>query len=197
MKKFFYTLILLCICGIADAGAQNIASIRERYSTIKDMIAYQQPDKNTNNTSTVTWSQNAPETGPQIYNYTLYFTPVEYNEDGYMKNQKLQFVQSKYNIAASDFYEEYLYDRFENLVFIYTRHPSEDGNATIDTQVYLNQGTILKMTINEVKDGKSKLLYSGKSYNNDPQYMKPTIDKATAFVSMFGTMSKTINSDKQ
>ena len=197
MKKIFYTLLLFCSCIITDAAAQNIASIRERYSTVKDMIAMQQQDENTNNSSQITWSQNVPGTGPQTCNYTLYFTPLEMNEDGYFKNQKLQFAQSKYNIAACDFYEEYLYDRFENLIFIYTRQPSEDGSASVDTRVYLNQGAVLKMTVNEVRDGKSKLLYSGKSYNNDPQYMKPTIDKATAFIGMFGSMSKTINSDKQ
>ena len=192
MKKICFLLLIFCFCSTADIGAQNIASIRERYSTVKDMISYQQKDDNMKNCSIITYSQIVPGTGPQTCSYTAYFTPLENDAEGNLKAQKLQFVQCSYNIAAGEYYEEYLYDRFGDLIFILKREPGEDGKV-LDTQVYLSRGEVLKMAVNEVDGDKEKLLYSGKAYNNDPQYMQPVIDKANSFAEAFSSLSSAVN----
>ena len=192
MNKVIYLLTLISFCFITDTKAQEITEIRKRYTSVKDMISMQQMDENMMNRSNVCWMQNVPGIGPQRCDYTMYFTPLGYDANGNIKQQKICLIENSYNIAARKYYEEYLYNESEELIFVYTRQPSDDGDAFIDTRIYQNEGTILKVTINEVRDGKTRLLNS-----NDSEYIKSVIDRGVEMKHMFWWMRDSINPDKQ
>ena len=128
-RKKIFTL-LICVAWAMTAGAQNsVESIRKAYQDVHKMIDQMTPD------AEGMWEtppeyfdlkvvQNLPGTGPHEEKIRMYYGELESEEEGdpYPPHY-LRFTTAKYNFAAREFYEEYLYDDKGQVMFIYALTP--------------------------------------------------------------------------
>jgi hypothetical protein len=78
--------------------------------------------------------QNLPATGPHHENIRMFYGKEEQeDEENYnpYPPHYLRFTTAKYNFAARQFYEEYLYDNKGQVIFIYAITPDVDENMTL------------------------------------------------------------------
>lgn len=202
MKKRI--LLLLCLAATVQASfAQNTEkSIRQRYNEMKEQIAFHTGSNLYDGADFgeyyhVESRQWLPATGGHIDNTYLYYGYVEGEERIYERHY-LKFATKKYNFAARDYYEEYLYDPDGNVAFIYafdgmTRMEDEEDFQQYEFRFYLNKGRLIKAIVKnrpsedkpfkEVWTGtKLKSLYTG-VFNN---YM----GEASALRTLFTNIEK-------
>ena len=117
MKKLVFTLSLCVLCTLT-AGAQNsVENIRKTYQEVHQWIAQMTPNKDGESAMPPEYydlrvEQNLPGTGPHHESIRMFYG------DHY-----LRFTTAKYNFAAREFYEEYLYDEKGRVMFIYALTP--------------------------------------------------------------------------
>ena len=122
--------LLICVAWTLTAGAQNsVESIRKAYQDVHKMIDQMTPDADGMwETPPVYFDlkvvQNLPGTGPHEEKIRMYYGELESEEEGdpYPPHY-LRFTTVKYNFAAREFYEEYLYDDKGQVMFIYALTP--------------------------------------------------------------------------
>ena len=135
-KKIAFTL-LLWVASTWVAFAQNtIESIRKEYQNVHEWIA-QMDDRFPSEGIPPEYFdlnvvQNLPATGPHHEHIRMYYGELESEEesDPYPPHY-LCFATAKYNFAAREFYEEYLYDDKGQLMFIYALTPDVEGGGDI------------------------------------------------------------------
>jgi len=166
MKKICLTIGLLC-CMMTSINAQTtVESIRERYNGIKSYLAeMMKEDGVPAEYCQLHVKQNLPGTGPHFEDVLLYWGDDMDDEDEIYPNHHICYAQTKYNFAAREFYEEYLYDDKGNLIFIYARNPDIgfDEGIIYDFRFYLNKGKVMNVIIkSSADDGKTfKDVYTG------------------------------------
>ncbi len=150
-----------------------ISTIRKHYAEAQEMVAqYAEWEKEGE------WSmpcpiyyevnikQNLPGTGYHKERIRLYFYEKENEEwdaDELMLFRSLHFVTWKYNYAAREFYEEYLYDQKGNIEFAYLRNADMDHFKGGEMRCYFQDGKLFKVLVsirNEETD-KYEQKYSG------------------------------------
>ena len=112
------------------ASAQNtIQSIRKAYQDVHEMIDHMTAKGDDFPAMPPEYFdlqvvQNLPATGGHKENIRMYYGELEPEEEGdpYPPHY-LRFVTAKYNFAAREFYEEYLYDDKGQVMFIYAITP--------------------------------------------------------------------------
>lgn len=125
MKTIFSTIVLLFLLCLTTAGQNKqaeVAKIRKAYATAKT-----DAEKALNGSDpllghmVMTNSHIEPGVGPQQETLEYYYRRTEDQTTG-MYYYKPFLITRKYNIAAQDFYEEFLYiDSDENLNFFYKK----------------------------------------------------------------------------
>ena len=159
------TICLLLLAAWTQGNAQNtLGSIRERYAAIKSDIAeMMKEDGWPREYHHLQVMQNLPATGPHLEDVKMYWG--ERDDDEIYPSHFLRFATVKYNFAAREFYEEYLYDDDGKIAFIYARTPDADEDiATLhDLRFYFSNGKLIRATVKsgpldatELKD-----IYSG------------------------------------
>ena len=155
MKKRL-TLLLLLAAVMQLGWAQNtVESIRKRYADNKDYIATHQGD---NANDGAEWgeyyhlevSQFLPATGGHKEDVYMYFDERE--EDKIYPSHYITFATKKYNFAAREYYEEYMFDSNGSVAFIYAYDPmwtpDENGaDEQYEFRFYLNKGKLLKAIV--------------------------------------------------
>lgn len=149
-------IIMLCLMAcLQGAMAQNtVESIRQRYQSMKEYISTH-TDQNMNDGAEfgefyhLNVSQWLPATGGHLEDTYFYWGEVEDNEDLVYPDHYLEFVTTRYNFAARNYYEEYLYDADGNVAFIYAYDPMtamEDGadDKEYEFRFYMNKGRLIK-----------------------------------------------------
>ena len=149
LKGLVCLLLIFPAADVNSANARiwNVQQIREKYSAVKAEIAAGNVEGAVKNSSTLTMEHMVPGTGPQTVRYEFFFSPYDYNQDGYLVDHRLELVQTSYNIAARKMYEEYLYDDDGNLIFIYGRRPDEENGGWIDTRLYFSGHRIINAQV--------------------------------------------------
>ena len=136
-----------------------VAEIRQRYADIKNMIRLMGEGPEWMNSdgdedSPGGWPpdyfhvkivQNLPATGYHEENVRIYYEEEEIPEEIYPP-LRMAFASSKYNFAARQYYEEYLYDKKGNLIFIFAQEPDLDTGMWRQMRFYM-QGTKVVHTI--------------------------------------------------
>ena len=192
MKRI--TIALFAFLAMAQtAGAQDaIENIRERYAGVKEMIARMEPEQG--------WPpeyyhlkvvQNLPGTGYHEENVRMYFGDEEVDE--IYPPHKLYFVSSKYNFAAREFYEEYLFDDDGRLIFIYALAPDAVDGKESELRFYLTDGNLIKTLVKNRpwgSDESFKDAYSGKFC---PQDYKPFYQACIQCAAKFKHLFKAID----
>lgn len=159
IKKVVFTL-LLCIAGYLSVSAQNtVESIRKEYQNVHEWMAQMGDNFPSDGIPPVYFDlrvvQNLPATGPHQENIRMYYGELESEEEGdpYPPHY-LRFVTAKYNFAAREFYEEYLYDDKGQVMFIYAITPD------------VTSGDIIPYELRMWFDGKQLLRFNAKKYND-------------------------------
>lgn len=158
MKKSIFVILLLTACWHTTMAQNTVESIRERYQAMKEYVA--------NHTSTDKYDgayfgqfyhlegrQWLPATGGHIEDTYLYYDEVESDdEDVIYAPHYVKFVIKKYNYAAREYYEEYLYDADGNVAFIYAYDPmnsfeDDQHDQQYEFRFYFNKGKLLKAIV--------------------------------------------------
>jgi len=168
-------LLILLFVVVLTSGAQNsIQSIRKEYQAVHEMIAQMTPNEDREWETPPEYYdlhvvQNLPATGLHKENIRMFYGELEPEEEGdpYPPHY-LRFMTAKYNFAAREFYEEYLYDDKGKVMFIYAITPDV---------------TLSELWPYELRmwfDGERLLRFTAKRYDGQPDYLDmASLRKAT------------------
>ncbi len=155
MMKRIVFMLLACAMTALTAVAQNtIESIRKEYQDVQQSIReMMQEDGYPPEYYNVHVVQNLPGTGPHDENMYFFYNEEEQDSEEEDYNpyppHYLRFVTAKYNFAARQFYEEYLYDEKGQVKFIYARTPDvEDVNVILyELRMWFNGKRLLRLLV--------------------------------------------------
>ena len=157
--------ILLCallLITIRSFGQNAVEKIRESYNnvqkTIKDMRAGEYPASLVD----LTLKRNLGGSGPQTVKQVILFAD-DYDYETDVASVDIRFTTLSYNFAALQYYEEYLYDDDENLIFAYRRYPITDDEMC-EIRIYIDKGQIIKLL---VKNKAANEKQYQQTYNSD------------------------------
>ena len=172
MKKSAF--IFACMMAFSQfcSAQHTVESIREMYNGQKEDISRMTTPDDLNYAEgmppcyyKIYNVDNYPGTGPHREEVTFYFGEKEgAAEDLVFPPKCVTFVTAKYNFAAPQFYEEYLYDNKEKPIFLYKYMQDVSDEKEYELRVYLNNGKILKSITKERPVGSNenfKETYSG------------------------------------
>ena len=170
-RKVLYTLLLLGLCWTLTVNGQNtVESIRKNYQGVQQWINQMSDNFPSDGIPSEYYDlrveQNLPGTGPHHESIRMYYGELEPEEEGdpYPPHY-LRFARIKYNYAAREFYEEYLYDDKGQVMFIYALTPDVEGG-----------GDIWPYELRMWFDGKRLLRFNAKKFEGPLDY----IDIATS-----------------
>lgn len=159
MKKKVLTALLLCVVGVLTASAQNtIESIRKKYQGVQEWIGEMSDNFPSEGIPSEYYhlhvAQNLPGTGPHHENVRMYYGEEDGEEGEVYPPHYLEFVTAKYNFAAREFYEEYLYDDKGNVMFIYALTPDVLDNGDLvpyELRMWFDGKRLLQFVIKKVE----------------------------------------------
>ena len=139
MKNKFVITLFFCAAGLT-LNAQNatpnsehrakntIQSIRKAYGEVQEHIARMTPNEEGYTQEPKEFyelniDQNLPATGGHHERVLMYYGELSTLDEVIYKPHYLQFATAKYNFAAREFYEEYLYNDKGQLLFIFATTP--------------------------------------------------------------------------
>ena len=197
-RKTAFTL-WLCMAWTMTAGAQQtVESIRMEYQGVHEMIARMMPNED----GETAWPpvyydlqvlQNLPGTGLHKENIRMFYGELEPEEEGDPNPPHyLQFTTAKYNFAAREFYEEYLYDDRGQVMFIYARTPDVDSGFVVlyELRMWFDNGHLLRFTAKREEGKAFKEIYSGTTI---PEMYQSETDRCRQRAQRFLTMFKGID----
>ena len=211
MKKLI-VIALMMVGGLQMAVAQNtIATIRKAYQDQKNEIAQMAEDFPYDGMPPAYYNlsvvMNLPATGLHRENIRMYFGEQEQDEeedhDPYPPHY-LSFLTTKYNFAAREFYEEYLYDEKGQLMFIYAQTPDIDMSRMHELRLYFDGKKLLRLNVKAsdelesyddtaVKKAGFKDVYTGTTI---PEAYQEFYDmykqKATRYLEMFKSIDNVV-----
>ena len=177
MKKKVAFTLLLCLSWAMTAFAQNtIESIRKEYQEVHEWIARMEPNEDGGHDwppeyFDVHVVQNLPATGPHDEKIRMFYGEKETEEDLVYPPHYLRFTTAKYNFAAREFYEEYLYDNKGQVMFIYAISPDVGDDLTpYELRMWFDGERLLRFTAKKaegeyenLRKATYKETYSGKT----------------------------------
>ena len=133
-KKFLITILLFLSAMAAQAqtspaAKKEMADIRKQYAEAKqEMESLDKMEREGFPPNKTVFSSNYNEagTGPTKEVITYYYR-VAYDEEAEMSIHRPFFIIRKFNVAAREFYQEFLYDKAGNLQFFFEKNP--DGET--------------------------------------------------------------------
>lgn len=204
-NKLLLVLLVFLTAALSCSAQKAVDDIRKRYGEIKRMISLMGEGPNWQDNAIdadspggwppeyfhVKIVQNLPGTGYHEENVRMYYEE-DGKEDEIYPPLILAFASSKYNFAAREFYEEYLYDTKGKLIFIYAQSPDVDFGKIYELRFYLSGGKVIN-TIVKKRDFNEELfqeVYSGKDI---PNLYKEYFDQYIAGAKKIEKMFKAIN----
>ena len=150
MKKRWMMLWLAVGWALGVAAQQTVESIREAYQEYSQRLATSLKDcpypPEYYHLEVV---QNLPGTGGHREDVYMLWdeVPDEEDEGNPYPPHVLRYATCKYNFAAREFYEEYLFDQQGRLMFVYARTPGYDFNYLQEYRLYFDGGRLLKCIV--------------------------------------------------
>ncbi|MBO4658560.1 MAG: hypothetical protein J5637_02935 [Prevotella sp.] len=153
MKRRIVIGLLIAMTGVLSATAQDaVSAIRKHYAEAQQKVAeYDKAEQEGGMPCPeyyeVNIVQNLPGTGPHRERLRMYYAVLD-NEDWQpdepFLSRRLEFVTLKYNYAAREFYEEYLYDEKGNIEFAYVRDADMEEVGG-ELRLYFKEGRLFKV----------------------------------------------------
>jgi hypothetical protein len=134
MKNFLITIVLLLSAMAVQAqtsptAKKEVADIRKQYAEAKqEMEALDKKERQglPSNKTVFSSSYNEAGIGPAKEVIT-YYDKVASDEESEISFHRPFFITRKFNVAAKEFYQEFLYDKAGNLKFFFEKNP--DGET--------------------------------------------------------------------
>ncbi|MBQ9559814.1 MAG: hypothetical protein IJ762_08835 [Bacteroidaceae bacterium] len=197
MKRTVSCLIglMVLLFSIPAQAQTTIADIRKAYQEQKQIIARMSDDFPAEGIPPVYYhlhvSQNLPATGMHHENVYMYYgeLPSEEEFDPYPPHY-LSFVTSKYNFAAREFYEEFLYDEQGQVAFIYARTPDFDFPKMHEFRLYFDGQHLLRLNVKESqKQDSFEDIYTGTTIPEEyKEFCSQYTNRAFHFLEIFKTI---------
>ena len=183
MKKTVIS-ILLCAAFVMCAQAQKrtVESIRQTYAEVHEWISHMMPNDEGETGMPPEYYelnviQNLPATGKHEEKVRMFYGEIESEDDPIYPDHYLRFATAKYNFAAREFYEEYLYDDKGRVMFIYAITPDVELGAVTpyEIRMWFDGERMLRLSVKKLDDpagyidiatlskAKFKEVYSGNS----------------------------------
>jgi hypothetical protein len=166
MMRRVFTVFLFLTLWIQGAQAQyTIEDIRKSYANVKEHIARMSGEFPSEGIPHEYYhlnvEQNLHGTGPHHEHLWMYYDELE--SDAIYPPHYLWFATKKYNYAAREYYEEYLYDNKGQLMFIYATNPDVVFGDIFEFRLYYDGQHLLKCIVKQRKwDEKSyREVYNG------------------------------------
>ena len=155
--KRIVAFVGMMVCVLTVSAQDAVSTIRKHYTETQQMVAqYAEWEKEGDWTMPcpvyyeVNIKQNLPGTGYHKEWIRLYFYEKENEEweaDEPMLFRNIHFVTAKYNYAAREFYDEYLFDEKGNLEFIFARNADIDDFKGGEYRFYFKDGKLIKVIV--------------------------------------------------
>ena len=156
MKRIIIFIGMMA-CVLTVSAQDAVSAIRKHYTETQEMVKqYAEWEKEGEWTMPcpmyyeVNIKQNLPGTGYHKEWIRLYFYEKENYEgqpDEPMLFRNIHFVTAKYNYAAREFYDEYLFDEKGNLEFIFARNADIDDFKGGEYRFYFKDGKLIKVIV--------------------------------------------------
>ena len=156
MKRII-AFVGMMVCVLTVSAQDAVSTIRKHYTETQQMVAqYAEWEKEGDWTMPcpmyyeVNIKQNLPGTGYHKEWIRLYFYEKENYEgqpDEPMLFRNIHFVTAKYNYAAREFYDEYLFDEKGNLEFIFARNADVNDFKGGEYRIYYQKGKLIKAIV--------------------------------------------------
>lgn len=194
--RIFITLIM-CLAATSAMAQQTVQSIRERYNAIHEVMQQMTPDKDGETMLPKEYIdldvyQNLPGTGGHNERIRLWYGYLEDGDDVIYPPRYLSFATSKYNYAAREFYEEYLYDQKGNLLFVYAKTPNVEHSDMypFELRLWFNGKQLLRFN---AKNHEGKEVYTGTEIPKDFQSEVNRVkDRGVQLLEMFKGLDKAV-----
>ena len=196
MRRIFITLTI-CLAATSAMAQQTVQSIRERYNAIHEVIQQMTPDKDGETMLPKEYIdldvyQNLPGTGGHNERIRLWYGYLEDGDDVIYPPRYLSFATSKYNYAAREFYEEYLYDEKGNLLFVYAKTPDVEHSDMypFELRLWFDGKQLLRFN---AKNHEGKEVYKGtKIPENFQSEVNRVKDRGVQLLEMFKGLDKAV-----
>jgi hypothetical protein len=211
MKKIFVAIAFLALSAQLTEAQNTVESIRKEYQDVHEWIGHMMPnDEGMTGMPPEYFDlhvvQNLPATGPHREDIRMFYNDVENDEESEdwtpYPDHWLRFVTAKYNFAAREFYEEYLYDNKGQVIFIYAITPDVDENMTLyELRMWFNGKHLLHFTAKRAEGqeayenlgkGTYKEVYTGKTI---PELYRHETDRFLQRAERFKDMFKGIDNN--
>ena len=150
MKSLIVSLLMLLAGSTAATAQHTVESIRKLYGEVQESIRHMMNDEMPAEYYNLHVKQNLPGTGPHDVNIYMYYDEKPgQEEDVIYPEHYLQFATTKYNFAARQYYEEYLYDAKGQLMFAYSRYISEDIDNVYELRLWFDGKRMLRALAKE------------------------------------------------
>ena len=152
MEKKIIICLLMALTFVLPATSQDAVSvIRKHYTEAKQKVTEYEEGNITPEYYEVNILQNLPGTGPHNERMRIYYYEKDAGDDWQPDDpfltRSIHFVTNKYNFAAREFYEEYLYDEKGNIEFIYCRDADMDEVGG-EFRLYFKGNKLFKVLVN-------------------------------------------------
>lgn len=158
MKKQIILLVLSLVLGSHAGWAQNtVESIRQRYADAKEYARTHTGSDLYDGADFGEYyhleaRQWLPGTGGHIEHTYLYYGEQETDDGVIYAPHYLWFVTKRFNYAAREYYQEFLYDADGKVAFIYAYDPmiSLDGDESdrqYEFRFYFSKGKLIKSIV--------------------------------------------------
>ena len=180
MKQILQTiLLLLALCALTQtAQAQDVKkAIRLHYAEAKAYVdqvkkmeaegfSYPVPQYFSAHVK-----QNLPATGFHQEEVLMYYKERRDSDSQIYPSLYLDFAVKKYNFAAREYYEEYLYDEQGRVQFIYATAPVLDYENDYEFRLYFSDDQLVELLVKRRPQGKGEYttVYTGKTVPEEYQ----------------------------
>lgn len=180
MKQIAQTiLLLLAFCALPlTAQAQDVKkAIRAHYAEAKAYVEQVKKMEREGFSYPVPQyfsalvRQNLPATGFHQEEVLMYYQEQRDSDSQIYPSLYLDFAVKKYNFAAREYYEEYLYDEQGRIQFIYATSPILDYENDYEFRLYFSGGQLVELLVKRRPQGKGEYttVYTGKAIPEEYQ----------------------------
>ena len=193
--KIMMMVLLMCSVAYPVHAQDAMKAIREHYAAVKEQLKMYDELKETGDIYpvpqiySVVVKQNLPGTGYHEETIQMvYREETKSAEQIYAFDLYLDFATKKYNFAAREFYEEYLYDKQGRIQFLYALESDFGDVYQREYRFYFSQGKLIDVIIkSRANDGEPfKDVYSGNSVPKEySSYYQQRMSSAKSIMTIF------------
>lgn len=178
------------------------AAIRKHYAAAKAYIEQQQQVEDGGDIYPVTQcftaqvKQNLPATGYHYEDVKMYYREELKEEGQIYPDLFLDFATKRYNFAAREYYEEYLYDQLGHIEFIYAAQPDLSEGKDYELRFYFHNGELIEVIIKsrQMGGGTFATIYQG---NTVPAAYSDSYKSRLGAAKGIMVLFKTINANRE